>query len=236
MQLGEPNVFLTVGIGASAGGLNAFKSFFNALPADTGMAFVLIQHLSPDHKSMLAELVGNATKMDVIEARDGQSLKPDCVFVIPPDAPMTIRDGKLTVLKPAPPRERRRPIDTFFLSLAEDLGSRRLRSSCQALAATAPSAQIFGTDLDERAIATARLWRYREPVAGLSPERAERWFTVEGDDCCVIPEIREMCNFSVHSVIKHPPFSRLDLISCRNLPSIWTPQCRSGSCGRSTMA
>lgn len=64
------------------------------------MAFVPVQHLSPDHKSMLAELVGNATKMNVIEARDGQPLKSDCLFVVPPDATMTIRDGKLTIVNP----------------------------------------------------------------------------------------------------------------------------------------
>ena len=85
---------LVVGIGASAGGLDAFRSFFSALPADTGMAFVLIQHLSPDHKSMLAELLGRTTGMDVIEAIDGVEVKPNCVFVIPPDATMTIKGGR----------------------------------------------------------------------------------------------------------------------------------------------
>jgi two-component system CheB/CheR fusion protein len=80
-----------------------------------------------------------------------------------------------------------------------------------------PKVQIFGTDIDDRAIALARLGRYRRPIAGLSPERAERWFTEEGDDYCVAPEIRDMCVFSTHSIIKHPPFSKLDLISCRNL-------------------
>ena len=80
-----------------------------------------------------------------------------------------------------------------------------------------PKVQIFATDIDERAIAIARMGRYRSPIAGLSPERVERWFLKDGDECCVIPEIREMCIFSTHSVIKDPPFSRLDLVSCRNL-------------------
>jgi two-component system CheB/CheR fusion protein len=80
-----------------------------------------------------------------------------------------------------------------------------------------PKIQIFGTDIDDRAIAFARAGRYRMPIAGMSPERFERWFTQEGDDCCVMPEIREMCVFSTHSIIKDPPFSKLDLISCRNL-------------------
>jgi two-component system CheB/CheR fusion protein len=413
-------VFLTVGIGASAGGLEAFSSFFARMPADSGMAFVLVQHLSPDHKSILAELVGKTTDMDVIEAVDGVEVKPNCVFVIPPDATMTIAANRLKIVKPAPPRERRRPIDTFFQSLAENVGEdavciilsgtgsdgalgvaavkerggltlaqaeydshalpgmpqsaantglvddvlpveamperllsyhahlanvaagkdgegvrkdavshlasilnalhahtgydfseykektlvRRLQRRMQVLHVVTPEAyiarlanapeeldmllreflisvtqffrdpdafdalnetvlkglmasrgagedvrvwvpgcatgeeaytiaillrealdtrrprpkvQIFGTDLDERAIAAARSGRFRNPIAGLSPERAERWFTIEGEDCCVIGEIREMCNFSVHSVIKHPPFSKLDLISCRNL-------------------
>lgn len=414
------HMFLTVGIGASAGGLEAFKSFFAEMPADTGMAFVLVQHLSPDHQSMLADLLGRTITMDVIEAEDGAPVKPNCVFVIPPDATMTIEDGHLKIVKPAPPRERRRPIDTFFQSLAEDQGEsaigiilsgtgsdgakgvamikeyggltlaqaeydhhampgmpqsatntglvddvlaveamparivsyqrhlagvahgkddegvrndagsdlsailralharsghdfseykektlvRRLQRRMQVLQVETPNAyraliaekpeeldallrelligvtqffrdpaafdalnegilkglvegkgadddvrvwvpgcatgeevytiaillreamdtrrprpkvQIFGTDLDERAIATARLGRYKSPAAGLSSERAERWFGVEGDDICIIPEIREMCIFSVHSVVKHPPFSKLDLISCRNL-------------------
>ena len=77
--------------------------------------------------------------------------------------------------------------------------------------------QIFATDLDERAIAVARSGRYPKGAAGLSPERAERWFSGEGDEWCINSELREMCIFSVHSAVKHPPFSRLDLISCRNL-------------------
>jgi two-component system CheB/CheR fusion protein len=411
---------LVVGIGASAGGLDAYRSFFSAMPADSGMAFVLIQHLSPDHKSILAELLGKSTAMSVIEAADGAAVKPNCVLVIPPDATMTIEGGRLKIVKPAPPRHIRRPIDTFFQSLAIDQGEnavciilsgtgsdgtfgvaaikeeggltlaqaefdhhaksgmpqsaaasgqvddvlaveempgrllayqkhllgvaankggdgtrtdaashlssiigalrarsghdfseykektlvRRLQRRMQVLQVETPEAyiaqyldrpeeldllfrelligvtqffrdtaafdaldatvlkglvsgkgadgsvriwvpgcatgqeaytiaillceamdkrrprpkiQIFGTDIDDRAIAVARAGRYRKPVAGLSPERFERWFTQEGDDCHVTPEIREMCVFSNHSVIKDPPFSKLDLISCRNL-------------------
>ena len=84
---------LVIGIGASAGGLEAFKSFFANTPSDSGMAFVLVQHLSPDHKSMLAELLGKTTAMDVIEAVDGVAVKENCVLVIPPDATMTIAGG-----------------------------------------------------------------------------------------------------------------------------------------------
>ncbi len=413
-------MLLIVGIGASAGGLEAFKSFFTNTPADTGMAFVLVQHLSPDHKSLLAELLGKATSMTVIEAANGVQVKANCVFVIPPDSTLTIDGGRLKVVHPAPPRDRRRPIDTFFQSLAEDQGEnaigivlagtgsdgslglatikeaggltlaqaefdhhamagmplsatatgqvdevlaveamparlmayqkhltdvapakdsdgarkdagshlltimtalrarsghdfsqykektlvRRLQRRMQvlqldtpdayiqryrqqpeeldllfrelligvtdffrdpaafdALASTVlkdlvagkgsgdeiriwipgcatgqevftiaillreamngrrarPRVQIFGTDIDDRAIAVARLGRYRRPLAGLSSERVERWFIEEGDDSCIVAEIRDMCVFSTHSIIKHPPFSKLDLISCRNL-------------------
>ena len=417
--LGDPSA-LIVGIGASAGGLEAYRSFLSAMPADTGMAFVLVQHLAPDHKSMLADILSKATTMSVREATDGVAVTPNCVLVIPPDATMTIEGGRLKIVKPAPPRNIRRPIDTFFQSLAMDQGEKAvgiilsgtgsdgaigvvaikeqggftltqaqfdhhamsgmpqsatasgqvddvlavgdmpnrlisyqghltgvaerkaddgtrtdaatqlstiigaLRSRCghdfsaykektlvrrlqrrmqvlqvdtpeayiehylerpeeldllfrelligvtqffrdpaafDGLAATVlkglvagkgadstvrvwvpgcatgeeaytiaillreamdkrrpqPKIQIFGTDIDDRAIAVARAGRYPFPTVGISPERFERWFRQEGDECCVLPEIREMCVFSTHSIIKDPPFSKLDLISCRNL-------------------
>ena len=411
---------IIVGIGASAGGLEAYRSFFSCMPADSGMAFVLVQHLAPDHKSMLAELLGKATTMKVVEASDGMVVQSNRVYCIPPDATMTIQNRRLKIERPAPPRELRRPIDTFLQSLAEDQGEnaisiilsgtgsdgtlgltaikeqggftlaqaeydshampgmpqsaastgqvddvlaveamparliayashlsgvadtkdgegmrqdavshlatimgalrarsghdfsqykektlvRRLQRRMQVLEIATPAAyierfraqpeeldllfrelligvthffrdpasfealnelvlkdlvagkgpddqiriwvpgcatgqeaftiaillreamdrrrpkpkvQIFATDIDERAIAIARMGRYRTPITGLSPEHDERWFAKDGDECCVIPEIREMCIFSTQSVIKHPPFSRLDLVSCRNL-------------------
>lgn len=411
---------LVVGIGASAGGLDAFKSFFANMRADSGMAFVLVQHLSPDHKSMLVDLLGAATKMKVIEAADGMAIQANRVFVIPPNSTLTVSGARLRVARPAPPRETRRPIDSFFSSLAEDQGENavcvilagtgsdgtlgltaikehggltlaqaefdhhampgmplsaassgqvdevlaveampakliahqkhllgvagnkdedgtrqdavgHLKTICELLRARcghdfgpykektfirrmqrrmqvlqidtpegyierlraqpqeldllfrelligvtqffrdpdafealrssvlggflkdsrandsirvwvpgcatgqeaftiamllreamdrrkpAPKVQIFGTDIDDRAIAIARLGRYRKPIVGISLERLERWFTDEGDSWCIVPEIREMCLFSTHSLIKDPPFSRLDLVSCRNL-------------------
>jgi two-component system CheB/CheR fusion protein len=113
---------LIVGIGASAGGLDAFRTFFANMPSDSGMAFVLVQHLSPSHKSMLADLVGKATAMIVMEAENEVPVAADHIYVIPPDATLTIKDRRLRVVTPAPPREHRRPIDTFFSSLAEDQG------------------------------------------------------------------------------------------------------------------
>ena len=115
---------LIVGIGASAGGLAAFTTFLANTPADTGMAFVLVQHLDPHHKSLLVELLGARASIPVLEAQDGVAVRANCVFIIPPDATLTIKDGILRVVTPAPPREQRRPIDTFFAALAEDRGDR----------------------------------------------------------------------------------------------------------------
>jgi two-component system, chemotaxis family, CheB/CheR fusion protein len=414
---------LVVGIGASAGGLAAFKTFLANTPADSGMAFILVQHLDPHHKTLLVELLRGNSPIPVLEAKDGVAIRKNCIFVIPRDATLTIEDGILRVVTPAPPRELRRPIDTFFASLAEDCGhkavaivlsgvgsdgargvrmikeyggltlaqaefnhvaqsgmprsaadtgmvdhvvpveampallaehqrhlcavaehrdgdgtgtdvrghlaaitgllcaaidhdfsgykentlirriQRRMqvlniedapgyverlktdRGELQALfhelligvtqffrdpdafealkstalvplIASKPAGEpiriwvpgcatgeevysiailvsecmsdshrarsydvkIFGTDIDDGAIGIARSATYRRPVTGVSPERLERWFVNEGNDYYRLrPEIRELCVFSVHSIIKDPPFSRLDLISCRNV-------------------
>jgi two-component system CheB/CheR fusion protein len=410
---------LIIGIGASAGGLEAFRSFFANTPTNSDFAYVLVQHLSPQHVSLLAELVGRSTSMPVTEAADGDRVEAGHVYVIPPDATLTIADGILQVSKPAPPRPHRWPINAFFTSLAEDQGDhavcivlsgtgsdgalglravkanggltlaqsgfdhvamsgmpasaastgvvddillvedmparlrayrtqmlvareqhddggirqdlgshlqtlwRLLRSEvghdfsqykrstllrriqrrmlvqqtetvpdyikhlqqhpqeyqnllremligvtgffrdvpvfaalqdkaipallagkgaadtlrvwvpgcatgeeaysialllCEAMDSQAgPKVQIFATDIDDRAIVAARAGRFRGPLQGISPERQQRWFSRDGDDYCVVKQLREMCVFSPHSVIKDPPFSRLDLISCRNL-------------------
>ena len=413
---------LVVGIGASAGGLAAFTTFLANTPADTGMAFVLVQHLDPHHKSLLVELLGARSAIPVLEAEDGVAVRENCVFVIPPDATLTIKDGILRLVTPAPPREQRRPIDTFLAALAEDCGDRavaivlsgvgsdgaqgvrmikerggltlaqaefdhvaqggmprsaadtgmvdhvvpveampglliayqqhlgavaerkdgngtrtdarphlaaitgllragidhdfsgykentlirRIQRRMQvlhiddvlgyverlkadrgelealfrelligvtqffrdpdafealkriALAGLASSKaagepiriwvpgcatgeevysiaillsecmaegrrsisndiKIFGTDIDGNAIAIARGGRYRQPVAGVSPDRLELWFVKDGDHYRLRREIRELCAFSVHSIVKDPPFSRLDLVSCRNV-------------------
>ena len=411
---------LIVGIGASAGGLEAYKQFFENMPSGHAMAFVLVQHLAPDHTSMMAELVARHTTMPVAEATDGVVVEPNHVYIIPPDATLTIADGMLQLSKPAPPRQYRWPIDSFFTSLAEDQGdnavaivlsgsgsdgSRGLRvvkergglalaqagadhvamSGMPASAAATgivdevlpvqemparliahlhhlytsrgqkgpdgarhdlsahlqticgllrtevghdfsqykektlirriqrrmqvaqtdtvpgyieylkqtpreldslfrelligvteffrdpeafevlqnqaiptlladksaadtlrvwvpacatgeeaysiaivlaeaiaqrrggPKVQIFATDIDDNAIASARAGRFRAPLAGVSAERLERWFIQDGDSYVVVKPIREMVVFSPHSAIKDPPFSRLDLVSCRNL-------------------
>ncbi|HEV2506702.1 MAG TPA: chemotaxis protein CheB [Mesorhizobium sp.] len=409
---------LIVGIGASAGGLAAFTTFFQNLKPDSGMAFVLVQHLSPDHDSMLTEILSRSALIPVVDAQDGMLVEPDKVYVIPPDATLTIKDSRLLVIKPAPPRSDRRPIDTFFDSLAKDQGrnavsivlsgvgsdgalglgavkesggltiaqaesdhhampgmpqsaastglvdyvlqieeipaklieyrdhlalvanrkdgdgtrsdavehlatvlsvlrartghdfsryktktvTRRVQRRMQVLQAdTVPAyidrlrqdpvepellfrelligvteffrdpdafgslsaaidailerdadkqslrvwvpacstgeevyslaiairelldkrgssvqVQIFGTDIDDRSIDFARAGRY-ERIAGVTPARLQRWFYQDEGAYCPNRQVREMCVFSVHNVTKDPPFSKLDLISCRNL-------------------
>jgi two-component system CheB/CheR fusion protein len=416
----RPELNLVVGIGASAGGLAAFKTFLDYMPSNSGMSFVLVQHLDPHFCSTLVELLAPHTSMRVSHAEDGARLVGDCVYVIPPDATLTIADCVLHVTKPAPPRTHRRPIDSFFTSLAEDqkdravcivlsgLGSdgteglrainlnggltlaqaefdetamkgmptnaaatglvdhivlvedmpkkllahqaelsgeigwrqgqankedwrkylkkiasqlrtgvghdfadykentliRRVQRRMQVLqiddvatyithleadpheadllfrelligvtqffrdpdafnalrVAAFPSlftdrspddpirvwvagcatgeevyslaillkesmeaanlefkVQLFGTDIDPTAIAIARSARYRGVDEAVSSDRLKRWFAADGDVYCPIKTIREMCVFSTHSIIKDPPFSKLDLISCRNV-------------------
>jgi two-component system CheB/CheR fusion protein len=86
-----------VAIGASAGGLEAFTELLSHLPADTGMAFVLVQHLDPKHESMLTELISRSTRMPVLEVKDGMIIEPDHVYVIPPNSTMTIHDHTLAL-------------------------------------------------------------------------------------------------------------------------------------------
>lgn len=122
-----------VGIGASAGGLEAFEHFFTHIPGDTGIAFVLIQHLDPTHKSILTELVRRYTPMDVMQVEDGMPLKPNTVFVIPPNRYMAIFNGNLHLMEPTELPGLRTPIDFFFRSLAED---QKERAICIVLSGT----------------------------------------------------------------------------------------------------
>ncbi|MBN2258695.1 MAG: chemotaxis protein CheB, partial [Anaerolineaceae bacterium] len=114
--------FPIVGIGASAGGLAAFEAFFANMPAATesGMAFVLVQHLDPDHKSILTDLVRRYTQMQVYEVADGMAVQPNCVYIIPPNKDMAVIHGRLHLMDPVASRGLRLPIDYFFRSLAQD--------------------------------------------------------------------------------------------------------------------
>jgi len=112
--------FPIVGIGASAGGLEAFSQLLHALPADTGMAFVLIAHLDPTHGSMLTEILSRATPMPVEEVRDQTVVEPNRVYVIPPGVTMDIAEGILRLSPRTVVRGQPRTIDHFLQSLAED--------------------------------------------------------------------------------------------------------------------
>ncbi|WP_426028026.1 CheR family methyltransferase [Brevundimonas sp. TWP2-3-4b2] len=118
----EHSEHLIVGIGASAGGLDAFRAFFSLMPVDSGMAFVLVQHLDPDYKSALAEIIGECTAMPVVQASDGTVAAPNTIAVIPENAILKIEGGVLRVALPESPTARRSSIDTFLVSLAEDQG------------------------------------------------------------------------------------------------------------------
>lgn len=408
---------LVVAIGASAGGLQAFATFLDHTPVDSGMAFILAQHLNSQHKSYLADLLRHHTTMPIEAAANGARLLPDRVFVIPPGVELTVTKGRLKV-RPMPPHHgHRTEIDTLFSSLAADQGERavgivlsgtgsdgstgvraikehggitlaqadvgladtgsmprsaaatgmvdhvlpveempaklaahrrhiarqlqrtdvsdedlagqideicallnartghffgqykhstlfrRIQRRMQVLQAETaaayvgvlrrdphevellfreflisvteffrdpaafealqkrvilpmlqqsgpeliriwvpacatgeevysvailvreameqsradPAVQIFGTDLDDRAVSFARRAHYRKP-AGLSEARLKLWFTEQDGIHTPVPAVREMCIFSTHNVTKDPPFSKIDLIACRNLP------------------
>ena len=117
--------FPVVGVGASAGGLEAVTLLLRALPADTGASFVIVQHLAPDHASNLAEILSRSTPMPVSEVRDEPEVEPNHVYVIPPGRDMIIAGGKLQLL-PQDRYARRRGIDQFFSSLAEDCGHKAI--------------------------------------------------------------------------------------------------------------
>ena len=124
----DPARFPIVGIGASAGGLAAFEAFFSGMPADVdpGMAFVVVQHLAPDHKSILSELIRRYTRMQVFEVEDGMPVQINCAYIIPPNRDMAFLGGSLQLLEPSAPRGQRLPIDFFFRSLAADQHERAI--------------------------------------------------------------------------------------------------------------
>jgi len=122
----EDLLFPIVGIGASAGGLEALEQFLRHVPEGCGMAFVIVQHLDPTHKGIMPELLQRTTKMVVFQVRDRMRVKPDCVYVIPPNKDMSILHGVLHLFDPIEPRGLRLPIDFFLRSLAEDRQERSI--------------------------------------------------------------------------------------------------------------
>jgi two-component system, chemotaxis family, CheB/CheR fusion protein len=115
-----------VGIGASAGGLESLEKLFQSLPTDTGMSFVVIQHLSPDFKSMMYELLARDTTMAIYRAEDGMALAADHIYLLPPKKEMTVIAGKLHLIDKDPAKGLTLPIDRFFESLAREYGSKAI--------------------------------------------------------------------------------------------------------------
>jgi two-component system, chemotaxis family, CheB/CheR fusion protein len=122
---GNP-LFPVVGVGASAGGLEAFSELLEHLAEKTGMAFVLVQHLDPTHSSVLEEILSRKTKISVMEATDGMVVERNHVYVMPANADMIIKDGLLRLSTRTVGRGQHRPIDSFFHSLAEERGDQAI--------------------------------------------------------------------------------------------------------------
>jgi two-component system, chemotaxis family, CheB/CheR fusion protein len=125
-QQGENNLIAVVGVGASAGGFEAFRQLLKRLPHDTGLAIVLVTHLDPRHESILPDLLAKATPLPVIEAEDGMRVAPNRVYVMPGNTTMLIEGGALRLLPREKGRAQHRPIDAFLRALAEDQNVRAI--------------------------------------------------------------------------------------------------------------
>ena len=123
---GAPRSFPIVGIGASAGGLEAFRRLLGALPNDTGMAYVLVQHLDPSHESILAKLLSEATQMEISEVRGDVRVEPNRIYVIPPSKGLILVEGMLKLVPRGPPGSVHMPIDSFLRTLADAQGSQAI--------------------------------------------------------------------------------------------------------------
>ena len=123
---GGSSAIPVVGMGGSAGSLEVFKTFFTSMPANCGAAFVVIQHLAPTHESLLAEILSQQTRMKVVQAHDAMPIEPNCVYVIPPNQYLELREGVLYLAEPVSHDGIRMPIDFFFRSLAEDRQERAI--------------------------------------------------------------------------------------------------------------
>lgn len=115
-----------VGIGASAGGYEAIRNFFRAMPADSGLAFVVVQHLDPTHSSLAAELFGKCTAMPVTEAADGLLIEANHVYTAPSDKEVAVKGGRLRLMPRSEHAHPHLPIDDFFRSLGDDCGARAI--------------------------------------------------------------------------------------------------------------
>ena len=136
---GAPTTIAVVGIGASAGGLDACKRLLAALPADSGMAFILVQHLDPTHQSMLVDLLADHTAMAVIQATDGMPIEADRIYIIPPGTYLSVAAGALHLSQPGVKHGARLPFDFLLRSLAGAYGA---RAACIVLSGTGADGSI----------------------------------------------------------------------------------------------
>jgi len=120
------STFFVVGIGASAGGLEAVTELLGAVPAATGMAFILVQHLDPSHESLLSEILAKKTAIPVSQAGAGEVVRPGHVYVIPADAILLVRDGRIELTRRRSTGERPSPVDILFKSLAATYSDRAI--------------------------------------------------------------------------------------------------------------
>ncbi len=140
--------FLVVGIGASAGGINALKTFFENVPKDSGMAYVVILHLSPDFESKLAEILQATAKIPVNQIKDARvRIEPNCVYVIPPNKRLEMVNGYLKLSKYKRKEERRSPVDIFFRTLAE---TKKERAVSVILSGTGPNGSMGMKHIKEK--------------------------------------------------------------------------------------
>ena len=118
--------FYVVGIGASAGGLEALERFFENMPENSGMAFIVVSHLDPNHVSIMPELIQKSTKMTLFQAEDGMVVKPNHVYVAPANRDIGILHRTIQLIEPLEAHGFRLPIDFFFKSLSSDLGEQAI--------------------------------------------------------------------------------------------------------------
>ena len=118
------NSFYVVGIGASAGGLEALEKFFESMPVNSGMAFIVVTHLDPNHISIMPELIQKSTRMKLFQAEDGMLIEPNHIYVAPPNSELAVLHGKIRLIEPLEAHGFRLPIDYFFKSLSADLGDK----------------------------------------------------------------------------------------------------------------
>ena len=136
--------FPILGLGASAGGLEALRQFFEAMPPDSGMAFLVVMHLDPDHASILPELIQRHTAMEVVAAGDKMRVRPDRIYVSPPNKDLALLNGEILLLDPESPRGHRLPIDFFFRQLAQDQGD---NTACIILSGTGSDGSLGLRDI-----------------------------------------------------------------------------------------